>query len=303
VSIYVETLIRTPLEAVWTHTQRPELHQRWDLRFTRIEYMPRADLNAPQLFRYATRIGFGLEIDGAGESLGQRDLPDGSSVSALSFGSSDPRSLIREGSGYWKYVPTDAGVRFLTSYDYEPRYGRIGKALDSLLFRPLMGWATAWSFDRLRIWLEQKTEPNVALRHALIHAIARLALAFVFVYQGAVPKLFGRNVDELSMLSSMGVPLNLLGGAVSLVGIAEIILGICLFAVWRSRWPLVVTLVLMTLATLTVSIAAPSFLSAAFNPISLNLAVAAIATIDLLTDPERTPTASRCLRTPPLNKS
>lgn len=265
--------------------------------------MPRADLNAPQLFRYATRIGFGLEIDGAGESLGQRDLPDGSSVSALSFGSSDPRSLIREGSGYWKYVPTDAGVRFLTSYDYEPRYGRIGKALDSLLFRPLMGWATAWSFDRLRIWLEQKTEPNVALRHALIHAIARLALAFVFVYQGAVPKLFGRNVDELSMLSSMGVPLNLLGGAVSLVGIAEIILGICLFAVWRSRWPLVVTLVLMTLATLTVSIAAPSFLSAAFNPISLNLAVAAIATIDLLTDPERTPTASRCLRTPPLNKS
>ena len=30
-SIYVEILIRAPVDALWTHTQTPELHERWDL--------------------------------------------------------------------------------------------------------------------------------------------------------------------------------------------------------------------------------------------------------------------------------
>lgn len=302
-SIYVEILIRAPLEAVWTHTQLPELHQRWDLRFTRIEYLPRPNPEIPQLFRYSTRIGFGLEIAGEGESVGQRELPDGSHTSALTFSSSDPRSLILKGSGYWKYNPTTDGVRFLTGYDYQPRYGAVGRVLDFLVFRPLMGWATAWSFDRLRIWLERKIEPEVALRHALTHAIARLALAFVFIYQGSVPKLLAHDADELSMLSSMGVPPHLLSVAVSLFGVAEILLGVCLLAFWRSRWPLVATLALMALATLTVIFIAPGYLSAAFNPISLNVAVGTIALIDLLTDTETIPSASQCLRKPRPGKS
>ena len=32
-SIYVEILIRAPMEALWAHSQTPELHERWDLRF------------------------------------------------------------------------------------------------------------------------------------------------------------------------------------------------------------------------------------------------------------------------------
>jgi len=34
----------------------------------------------------------------------------------LKFSSGDPRSIIREGSGYWKYIPTPQGIRFLTWY-------------------------------------------------------------------------------------------------------------------------------------------------------------------------------------------
>jgi hypothetical protein len=57
-------------------------------------------------------------------------------------------------------VPTEDGVRFLTQYDYEPRFGVAGRAVDGLLFRPLLGWATAWSFDRLRLWLEDGIPPE-----------------------------------------------------------------------------------------------------------------------------------------------
>jgi hypothetical protein len=40
--IYVEIFIRAPIERVWTLTQQPDLHQRWDLRFSEIQYLPKA---------------------------------------------------------------------------------------------------------------------------------------------------------------------------------------------------------------------------------------------------------------------
>ena len=107
--IYVEILVRAPMDILWRHTQDPALHERWDLRFSTIEYLPRASEAEPQRFRYATRIGFGLGIAGEGESVGRRDFPAGERLSALKFSSEDAFSLIREGSGYWKYVPTLGG--------------------------------------------------------------------------------------------------------------------------------------------------------------------------------------------------
>ena len=72
-SIYVEILIRAPMDALWAHTQTPALHERWDLRFSRIDYLPRALDTEPQRFRYTTRIAFGFEVSGEGETVGQRD--------------------------------------------------------------------------------------------------------------------------------------------------------------------------------------------------------------------------------------
>ena len=50
------------MEDVWQKTQSPELHEHWDLRFTRIEYLPRADESQPQRFLYETRFGFGIAV-------------------------------------------------------------------------------------------------------------------------------------------------------------------------------------------------------------------------------------------------
>src|SRR5262245_21188674 len=200
-SIYVETWIRGPLDEVWRRTQDPAQHERWDLRFTRIEYLPRHEPSQPQRFRYSTRIGFGVAIEGEGATVGTRVGTEGPCTSALKFWSNDPKSLIREGSGYWQYVPAEDGVRFLTAYDYRVRYGVLGHALDALLFRPLITWATAWRFDRLRIWIERRVDPAASVRLAIIHALARLGLAGVWLYQGIVPKILQQHLDELAMFA------------------------------------------------------------------------------------------------------
>jgi len=297
-SIYVEILIRAPIDALWTHTQTPELHERWDLRFSQIAYLPRANEREPQRFRYCTRIGLGLEVSGDGESVGERDLEDGSRSSALKFWSDDPRSIIRTGSGYWKYIPTSGGIRFLTRYDYETRFGPFGRSIDRFAFRPLLGWATAWSFDRLRMWLEDGIDPRYAAHQALIHAVARTGLAFVFAYHGLIPKLLRHHADEIAMLRDSGIPEAAAVPALVTLGAAELLLALCMFLFWRRRWPAGLSLVLMVIATISVAALSPRFLSAAFNPVSLNVAVASLAVIDLFAL-RGLPSAARCRRRAP----
>jgi len=295
-SIYVEILVRAPMDALWAHTQTPALHEQWDLRFSKIDYLPRLE-DGPQRFRYATRIGFGLEVTGEGETTGQRELPDGSSTSVLKFASDAPLSIIREGSGYWKYIPTRKGVRFLTRYDYRTRFGPAGVIFDRLVFRPLIGWATAWSFDRLRLWIEERLDPRVAVRHTWIHVVARLALAIVFAYQGFVPKLLMRHGDEVAMLTAAGVPARTAVPALTVLGFAELALAAVLLLSWSRTWPVWLCLVGMPVATIGVAISSPAFLEAAFNPFSLNVSVAAIAAIDLIVI-RSVPSAGSCRRRP-----
>jgi uncharacterized membrane protein YphA (DoxX/SURF4 family) len=296
-NVYVELVIRAPLDAIWAHTQDPELHQRWDLRFSEIDMLPRVDVTEPQRFRYTTRLGPGIKISGFGETVGQRDLPDGSRASALRFGSDNPVSIIRVGSGYWKYIPTVDGVRFLTSYDYETRFGLAGAAFDRLVFRPLIGWATAWSFDRLRLWLEQGIEPALALRQSVIHGIARGGLAAIFIYHGLVPKILGPDPQEVQMLGDVGVPAGNIGQAAVALGIAEILLAIGLLALWHSRWLAAICAAFAIVSTAIVAVASPRYLGVAFSPVTLNLSILCLASIDLVAV-RGLPSAGRCRRRP-----
>jgi hypothetical protein len=67
-----------------------------------------------------------------------------------------------------------------------------GPSSISLSFAPLLAWATAWSFDRLRLWLERGASPSATLRHFVAHACARSTVALVFAYHGLVPTLLMR---------------------------------------------------------------------------------------------------------------
>lgn len=292
--IYVETRIRGAMDELWRKTQDPALHQRWDLRFTEIAYLPRPDETQPQRFLYATRIGFGVGIRGEGESTGSHEH-DTQRVSALKFWSDDPKSLIREGSGYWKYLQQDDGIRFLTWYDYRTRFGVVGRAIDRLAFRPLLGWATAWSFDRLRLWIERGIPPETSLRNAVVYGLARLAIACIWLYHGLVPKLLTHQRDEALMLTRAGATPAMAATLVSVAGAAEIGLGLLMLLAWRQRWPLLLTIALMVAALAGALRYTPELVVAAFNPVSLNLAVIVLAAIGFLTAKDL-PSARRCLR-------
>lgn len=295
--IYVEVRMHVPLERIWKHTQTANLHERWDLRFTNIEYLPRAEESEPQRFRYATRIGFGLGIEGGGESVGESTSEESRS-SALRFWSDDSLSLIREGSGYWKYVKDGDSVRFLTLYDYRVRFGAIGRLVDAFLFRPIMGWATAWSFDRLRRWLESGQHPESAFRQFAGHALARCAVGFVWLWHGLVPKLVFDHPDEALMLTDTGIDSGLANQLVVAAGIFEVAFGLIVLGAWRWRAPLWITLGLMVLATVGVAVESSRYLTAAFNPVTLNVQLFVLAAIALLLGRDL-PTARNCLRNKP----
>jgi hypothetical protein len=292
--IYVEILIRQPLQRIWQLTQEPSLHQRWDLRFTRIEYLPRSTPSEPQKFLYETRIGFGLAIKGTGENIGERTLDNGESNSSLKFASEDPKSLIREGSGYWRYIPTDDGLRFLTWYDYRVRFGFLGRFIDRVAFRPLIGWATAWSFDCLRLWAENDQSPESSMSYFIIHAVARLSIAFIWIWHGLVPKLLFHHIDERTMLAQAGLSVGLLPW----IGALEVIFGLLILGTWNRRSMFLANIFLMLIATVVVAVHSASYLTAAFNPVTLNLATIALSVIGWIAA-RYAPSAHQCLRTPP----
>jgi len=281
------------LETIWRLTQVPSLHQRWDLRFTEIEYLPKPDADKPQKFLYQTRIGFGIAIRGTGESVAMRAVGDGDTSSSLKFWSDDPKSLIREGAGYWRYVPTGNGLRFLTWYDYKVRFGFAGWTAD-VLFRPLMGWATAWSFDRLRLWAEEGQTPEASMAFAMIHAMARIGIAGVWLWHGLVPKLIYNSVDERRMLLESGLPIH----SLAWIGVGEVGFGILMLLLWRWRGMFAVNAALMAGALIAVCLRSPEFVTTAFNPVTLNGLMIVLSVVGWISG-RRLPTASMCLRRAP----
>lgn len=284
--IYVESLIRTSIDQLWAATQEPAQHKRWDVRFGDITYLPRVD-GEPQRFTYATTVAPGVTIAGTGESLGDRDRPDGTRWSGLKFWASDRRSIIKSGAGYWRYVPTADGVRFLTRYDYQPRWGRVGQIVDRLTFRPLFGWATAWSFDRLRLWLEDGIPPEHSRNQAIAHAAAVAGLAAVFAYQGLVPKIWKVDSVEVAIWRDLGMSPALARQMVRAVGAVEAGFAVATVVRADQRWPFVIAIAAMPALAIGAAVTNRALLTNAFNPVSLGAAVVALAGVALATKNDR----------------
>jgi uncharacterized membrane protein YphA (DoxX/SURF4 family) len=133
------------------------------------------------------------------------------------------------------------------------------------------------------------------MRQSVIYAICRLMVAFVWLYQGLVPKLLFANPDESAMLADAGWSAESISAAVRWAGIAEIAFGVLLIVAWRVRTLFAMTIVLMLAAIAFVGAESPRYLSAAFNPVTLNLSMVALSVIGLLCR-SNLPSASRCLR-------
>jgi len=114
-----------------------------------------------------------------------------------------------------------------------------------------------------------------------IHIMARATLAFVWIYQGLVPKVLFPNSGELEIFRSTGIfPGKELTWVVAL-GVAQALLGLFHLAAWRSRAPLWTGLGTLALLGGGGLITRPDLFILPFNPVSLILMMVALTVIDL----------------------
>lgn len=291
--IYVEVSIDTSMDRLWEYTQNPKKHEKWDLRFSKIKYL-RNKKDEPQRFFYETNIGFGLAVSGTGETVAELKKDTGIRISSLRFGTDHPLSIIKEGRGYWKYIQTKKGVTFLTQYDYDVNHGRVGKVIDRLVFRPLLGWATAWSFDALKTWLEKGDHPGQLLRQFIMYWISCAVIAVVWIYQGLVPKLLFVHPEEIRMFSTLfpdvpAVP------ALMGIGIGEIVFGLLWLLPVRKKYWFLFHIGLLLMLTAAAACAEFSVFIDPFNPVSLHIALIGISIIGWI-NAKNLPSAGNTIR-------
>ncbi|TFB22817.1 hypothetical protein E3U55_06155 [Filobacillus milosensis] len=293
--IYVEIPIKAEMNKLWSATQVPDQHEQWDLRFSSITYLPKEG-GEPQHFTYQTNIGFGLAVKGWGESVGTHDAKDGSKTSSLHFGTDQKMSLIKEGRGFWKYNPQkDGSIQFLTRYDYETRWGMLGRLID-LVFRPLMGWATALSFDVVRRWLELGENPKLQYIRFFSAWLIALLFFWVWTYHGLVPKLLFMHPTEVSMTTgSLPITEKQAVWLNYVVGAGEIIIGLMWLFYRRKSHLFKLQLIAFPMLAIAAIVANPGNLAHPFNPLTFNLALVVLSAVGLMVS-RNLPSARNCKR-------
>lgn len=110
--------------------------------------------------------------------------------------------------------------------------------------------------------------------------LCRYSLAFIWIYQGLVPKwLGGPHPDELAMSFAIGATLDeailiARGG-----GTLEILLGLALLLWPRQRLLYGASLLVILGFQLALSLVAPGFLVSAFNGMTMHVAIGALSLI------------------------
>ncbi|CAM3247291.1 DoxX-like family protein [Filibacter tadaridae] len=293
--IYVEIPIQADIERIWEASQTPSMHEQWDLRFSSIIYLPREE-GEPQTFTYTRTVLPFLQVDGWGKSSGEFHKEDGTRSSSLQFGTDQWISPIREGRGYWKYEPRENDVKFLTQYDYDTNFGRIGNLADKMAFRPLIGWATALSFDVLKRWLEKGEAPRSQYSRFFSTYLITLLFAFIWLYQGLVPKIIAMHPLERTMV---GRAFSLTEGqsatAVLTIGIAEGLFGLLWLFYRRKRHLFALQLIVFPLLLIVALIADPTTAVHPFNPVTFNCSLIVLSVIGWFASKDF-PTATSCKR-------
>lgn len=252
----------------------------------------------PQKFLYKTKIGFGLEIAGEGESIGEIRKETGERISSLKFWTDNKLSLIQIGRGYWKYTPNGEHIHFETQYDYDTRFGRIGNVIDSYIFRPLLGWATAWSFDALKLWLEKGLHPKLLIRRTMTYWLVCFLVAFVWLYQGIVPKLMFTHSEEVKMLSALIGSNDSSIFILKIVGFLEIIWGVMwlLPLPFQKRKLFILHIVMLIGLTIVAGVTNITSFTQPFNPITLNFLLIGLSIVGYMNS-TNLPSAKNCKRT------
>lgn len=293
--IYVEIPIEAEMDRLWEATQNPQMHEQWDLRFSSITYMPKKE-GQPQHFIYETKIGLGLKIAGWGKSVGEYHAKDGSRTSSLHFGTDQALSIIREGRGYWKYEPDGNSIKFFTQYDYDVNWGIAGKVIDKWLFRPIIGWATALSFDVARRWLEKGETPSSQYIRFFCSWLITFLFLFIWLYHGLIPKITNANPEEIAMLENLfHLNTDLAQSLTAIFGVGEALFGVILLLYPRKRILFALQVIAFPLLGGSAILSNPEYLAHPFSPLTFNLALIVLSIIGYVLYKDL-PTAKNCKR-------
>ena len=212
----------------------------------------------------------------------------------MKFWTDNTLSLIQIGRGYWKYTPRKEHIHFETQYDYDTRFGRIGNVIDFYMFRPLLGWATAWSFDALKLWLEKGLHPRLLIRRTMTYWL----VCFYLHLYGCIkdlPKIIFSHPEEMKMLSAI---IDSTGNSIAIlkvIGMLEIIFGIIwLFPVPKQKLFILHIFMLIALTIVAGFTNIASF-TKPFNPITLNLLLIGLSIVGYINSFDL-PSAKNCKR-------
>lgn len=159
-----------------------------------------------------------------------------------------------------------------------------------------MGYATALSFDVLKRWIERGEAPISQYRRFFTMQLLTLYFAFLWMYQGLVPKLLTMHPQEKAMIAS-GLSLSdaTATNVVWAIGLAEVLFGVVWLLYRKKRHLLILQMVAFPLLTIAASVAAPETAIHPFNPITFNLSLLVLTGIGLLVSRDL-PTATSCKR-------
>lgn len=293
--IYVEIEIQDEIDQIWEYSQNPKLHEQWDLRFSSITYNDKLPEERVQTFTYTTNVMPGFQVSGWGKSKGTHEKASGERTSALHFGTEQLLSPIAEGKGYWQYIPHEQSTTFLTQYDYDARFGIVGKWFDQL-FRPMIGWGTALSFDVLKRWIESGEIPKTQYRRFFAFYAICFIFSFVWLYQGLVPKVLLQHPLEVSMLTQLSPFTSAqAAAAIKWIGLAEMLFACCWLIPRLQKFLLKLQVIVFPVLTVSAIFADPAVATAPFNVITLNIALWVLSIVGLLLY-EQLPSAKSCKR-------
>lgn len=111
--------------------------------------------------------------------------------------------------------------------------------------------------------------------------LSRIALAFSWIYQGAVPKIVCQSRGEIDLLGHVIPVYQWVCEAIFWIGAGEIAFGLLLlFAAWS--WLFWLNIVALTGLLLFVLLFEPAMFTLPFNPLTLNISLIALSVIALI---------------------
>lgn len=108
--------------------------------------------------------------------------------------------------------------------------------------------------------------------------IIHYTLAFLWVYQGLIPKVLFINKDEIAIWMWFGLSHDLAEIAGRFSGLCEIIFGVC-FLLTQSKYIHYLSITALVGLFALVALVLPHTLAQAFNPVVMNTAMVALSAL------------------------